>query len=71
MTEAEIKALQELLGAFREENKDDHNRIFTLIAGLAARQDKMNGGLSAVKWIISAVIAICVPFLVVILAQGL
>lgn len=71
MTEAEIQALQTVLADFRKENTEAHTEIFNLIRGLASRQDKMNGGLATVKWIIAVALTVTIPLVGALLAHSL
>ena len=71
MTDDEVSRLHEVLTELRSENTEAHSEIYNLIRGLASRQDKMNGGLATVKWIIAATLSITVPILAVILGHTL
>ena len=70
MTDAEVRGLHEALTGLRQENTDAHTEIFNLIRGLASRQDKMNGGLATVKWIVATALAITMPLLIVLLTHS-
>ena len=71
MTEGEILQLQTVLAELRRENAVAHDGLGELIRGLASRQDKMNGGLATVKWIIGSTLVITVPLLCMLLTRGL
>ena len=70
MTDAEVRGLHEALTGLRQENTVAHTEIFNLIRGLASRQDKMNGGLATVKWIVATALAITMPLLIVLLTHS-
>jgi hypothetical protein len=70
MSPEEIRQLHETMGELRLENTAAHTEIFNLIRGLASRQDKMNGGLATVKWIIGSTLVITVPLLCVLLTHS-
>ena len=70
MTDSEVRELHEALSGLRLENTVAHNEIFNLIRGLASRQDKMNGGLATVKWIVATALAITMPLLIVLLTHS-
>jgi hypothetical protein len=71
MSDAEVLALQGALSELRKENTEEHHEIFRLVRDLAARQDKMNGGLGTLKWIIGAVLTITIPLTGLLMARGL
>jgi hypothetical protein len=66
----EVRGLHDDLKELRLENTAAHTEIFNLIRGLASRQDKMNGGLATVKWIVATALVITMPLLVVLLTHS-